>query len=320
MTEDLRGDDPARWGHSLANFAELMFPLLDAVQAKSIAEIGAYAGDLTRELLGWADAAGARVIAIDPTPQPELVELAEGRKDLDLIREPSRSALRKLAPTDALIIDGDHNYYTVSEELRLIGERLSGPDSPLVVLHDVSWPHARRDAYYAPERIPEADRQPMVEGGCLVPGESGIVDGGLPYKWVAKREGGPRNGVRTAVEDFVAGREDLRLAIVPAFFGLAVVWRPDAPWAGAVSELIEPYAGSQLIGRLEANRVYHLAHEYSRRREIQVLADQKAELVKFLRGLMDSRAFRLAERLSHLRNRGRIESWRDAAQRLIDQS
>jgi Methyltransferase domain len=317
MTEELRGNDPARWGHSLANLGEIMFPVLDAVKAKSVAEVGAYAGDLTRDLLDWAGPSGARIVAIDPAPQPELVELSEERADLDLIREPSHSALPKFPRADVVIIDGDHNYHTVTEDLRLVGERFTGPDAPLLMLHDVGWPHGRRDAYYAPDQIPEGDRQPMVEGGCLFPGEPGIVDGGLPYKWVARREGGARNGVLTALEEFVGGRDDLRLVVVPAFFGLGVVWRHDAPWTDAVADLISPWDANPIVARLEANRVYHLAHEYSRRREIQVLFDQREELANFLRGLMTSRAFRLAERLSRLRRRGRGESWSEAANRLI---
>ena len=62
-----------------------------------------------------------------------------------------------------VVIDGDHNYYTVSEELRLIGERAAGAELPLLLFHDVCWPHARRDDYFAPELIPEpttASRSP----------------------------------------------------------------------------------------------------------------------------------------------------------------
>jgi hypothetical protein len=318
MTEELRGHDPGRWGHSLANLVEIMLPLLDAAEARSVAEVGAYAGDLTRPLLEWAESREARVVAIDPTPQPELVELSESRVDLDLIRKPSHAALSMLPRTDAVIIDGDHNYYTVSEELRLLADRFSSPDAPLLMLHDVSWPHARRDAYYEPDRIPPAERQPMVEGGALFPGEPGITDGGLPYKWVAEREGGPRNGVLTALEDFVDGRSAVRLATVPAFFGLAVVWRLDAPWAGAVARMIDPWDGDPVVARLEANRVYHLAHEHSRRHQVDVLSSSNQQMADLLRGLMASTAFRFAERLSRLRNRGRGSSWREDAERLID--
>ena len=47
---------------------------------------------------------------------------------------------------------------------------------PLVVCHDVSWPHARRDSYYAPELIPEQDRQPTVEGSYVFPGDPGLKE------------------------------------------------------------------------------------------------------------------------------------------------
>ncbi len=60
---------PGSWGHSFANLAELFVPCLDAVGARSVVEVGAYAGDLTRLLLEWAAMSGARVVAIDPTPQ-----------------------------------------------------------------------------------------------------------------------------------------------------------------------------------------------------------------------------------------------------------
>src|SRR5215208_6250219 len=111
MDTNLRGNDPGNWGHSLANLIEIVFPLLDAVGARSIVEVGSYAGDLTRELLGWAAGAGASVSAIDPSPEPELIELGERHEELELIRKTSHEAVREIAVPDAVIIDGDHNYY-----------------------------------------------------------------------------------------------------------------------------------------------------------------------------------------------------------------
>jgi hypothetical protein len=260
------------------------------------------------------------VIAVDPAPQPELIQLSESRDDLQLIRKPSLEAVPDLPAVDALLIDGDHNYYTVSEELRLVAERFPEREAPLVILHDVSWPHARRDAYYVPDRIPVGDRQPMVEGGCLFPGEPGVVDGGLPYKWVAEREGGARNGVLTALEDFVEARSNIRLATVQAFFGLGVLWRQDAPWADTVAEVMRPWDRNPVVARLEANRVYHLASEYSRRHDIHVLRAQNKQKADFLQGLLDSRVFTLAEHVYRVGKRGRGDSWREMAQRLVDES
>ena len=53
-----------------------MLPCLDAAGARSVVEVGAYAGDLTEALARWAADAGARVVAIDPAPHERLVRLA----------------------------------------------------------------------------------------------------------------------------------------------------------------------------------------------------------------------------------------------------
>jgi len=43
--------DPDRWGVSLSHAAELMLPCLDAAGVRSVVEVGAFAGDLTRVLV-----------------------------------------------------------------------------------------------------------------------------------------------------------------------------------------------------------------------------------------------------------------------------
>src|SRR5262245_48881145 len=121
-------NDPARWGHSLANLSEILIGCLCARGARSLVEIGAYAGDLTRILLAWAVEASSHVVAIDPHPHERLIELGREHPELELIQEPSREALTRIELPDAVIIDGDHNYYTVSEELRLIDERTAGAE------------------------------------------------------------------------------------------------------------------------------------------------------------------------------------------------
>ena len=296
---DPHAADPGRWGHSLLNLAEILLPCLDAAGARSVIEVGAYAGDLTGALVDWAAGAGARVWAVDPSPQDRLVQLDKERAELELVREPSLEALLQVPVADAVIIDGDHNYYTVSQELRIIGERAAEGELPLLIFHDVCWPHGRRDDYYAVERIPPEHRQPIAEGGGLHPDEPGIRPGALPYRAAAAREGGPRNGVLTAVEDFVAQRQGLRVAVVPAFFGLGVAWDQGAPWAQAVSEVIGPWDRNPVLARLEQNRVFHLAEQH-----VQVVRNARQQAV--LTRLLGSSAFGLAERLSRLRDRAGI--------------
>jgi hypothetical protein len=302
---DPYANDPGRWAHSLQNLAEILLPCLDAAGARSVMEVGAYAGDLTGVLVDWAAGTGARVIAIDPSPQERLVGLADERPELELVRETSLAALPRLERADAVIIDGDHNYYTVSEELKAVAGT-SGGELPLLLFHDVGWPHARRDDYYDADQIPAEHRQPIHEGGGVHPDDPGIRFGGLPYRGAAAREGGPRNGVLTAVEDFVAAHEGLRLALVPAFFGFGVVWSTEAPWAGAVAEVLDPWDRNPLLARLEANRVFHLAEAHLQTVHAarwQQRADRR-RLV--LERLLNSSAFAFAERLSRLRHRAGV--------------
>ncbi len=302
-------NDPTRWATSMRNHAELMLPCLDAVGARSVVEVGAFAGDLTRLLVEWAAGSGVRISAIDPSPQPGLVALEEQFPELELIRETSLAALPRIEMPDVAIIDGDHNYWTVSEELRLIGDRAPGSELPLLLFHDVCWPHARRDDYFAPELVPEDYRQPLAgkgNGKGIFPGEPGLIDGGVPYPKSAAREGGPRNGVLTAVEDFVDSREGLRLVVVPQFFGFGLLWHTDAPWSDALGEILDPWDRNPVLERLEGNRVFHLAQAHTRQVEIWRLQERQRRQEAVLQRLLTSSAFGLAERLSQLRLRAGI--------------
>lgn len=294
--------DPDHWGVSLAQMTELIYPCLDAVGARSVAEVGAFAGDLTRVLVHWAQPADASVMAIDPAPQPGLVQLAAAHPGLELVRETSLAALPHIPLPDAIVIDGDHNYYTVSEELRLIGERAPGDRLPLLFFHDVRWPHARRDDYFDVTQIPEGHHHPTMPRGLGVfPGDPGVRPGGLPYPRSAAREGGAGNGVLTAVEDFVTAHEGVRLVVVPAFFGFGVAWHTAKPWSARIAEVLDAFDQHPVLERLEANRVHHLASMHAQRVELWRTQQRLARQQTVLQRLLDSSAFALAERLSRLR-------------------
>jgi hypothetical protein len=299
--------DPDHWGVSLAQMTELIRPCLDAASVTSIAEVGAFAGDLTRVLVDWAAGAGASVMAIDPAPQPGLEALAQEHPELELVRETSLAALPTIPMPDAIVIDGDHNYYTVSEELRLIGERAPGAELPLLLFHDVRWPHGRRDDYFDAEQIPAAARHPVAaDGEGIVPGEAAARPGGLPYPRSAAMEGGAGNGVLTAVEDFVTARDGVRLAVVPAFFGLGVAWHTAKPWSADLARVLDPFDGNPIMERLEANRVQQLAAMHERRTELWRAHERLERQERVLRRLLDSSAFAVAERLSRLRARAGV--------------
>jgi hypothetical protein len=333
----LVADDGAEWseadglGYSLANLRELLISCLEIAGASSVIEVGSDRGLLTAELLDWA--AGERgVVAVDPAPHRDLEALASEHPELRLLRETSHDVLREIDLPDAIVLDGDHNYYTLSGELRIIGERAPGADLPLLLFHDVCWPHARRDSYYVPDRIPEEHRQPLVEDASVVPGEAGVAESGLRLEWAAEREGGERNGVLTAIEDFIATRDDLELVTVPAFFGFGVVWSRDREWAGRMSEHLALWNDNPLLARLEANRVEQLVERMRAIRELDALhkeairiyneltrtAERMARQEEILQTLLGSGSFAIAERISRVRNRGEAAFSREQIRRALD--
>lgn len=318
MAPRKRVNDTLKWGYSLSNVFELVSACLDAAGTKTVLEIGSYEGVLTADLLDWAETSGAHIAGVDPVPPDLLEELAAERPELELIRELSLDVLRDRDLDDAIIIDGDHNYYTLHSELQMIGERAPGAELPLLMFHDVCWPHARRDTYYAPERIPEEHRQEVAGQAGVAPDEPGLSEWGLTFTWAAAREGGPGNGTLTAIEDFMKERERLEFAVVPAFFGFGVMWHKDAPYAEAVSEVIRPWDGNPIIERLEHNRVEHLVAGQARQRQLVETEKKLAKCEDLLRRLLGSGAFTAAEKFSGLKQRGEPMYSRAEVQALLD--
>ncbi len=200
-------------------------PILAAVRPSTIVEIGAEAGGHTTQLVRWAEEHDARLHVIDPAPGSAVRALARQHPDACVLHKGlSLEALPRIERPDVVLIDGDHNWYTVYEELRLIERRSAR--WPVTLLHDVSWPWGRRDLYYSPKTVPEEWRQPFGTGG-IVRGQSPLsADGGFGGRRAkALHEGGPRNGVLTAVEDFMRVSElDLQFFAVPGPGGLGMLF------------------------------------------------------------------------------------------------
>ena len=206
---------------------DVIRPLLDAAKPRTVVEIGAERGHTTGRLLAWATGGDATVHAIDPRPQFDVAraELEHGDR-LRMHVAPSLEALPAIDRIDVALIDGDHNWYTVSAELRLLdqGARRADAPFPLVLAHDAGWPYGRRDMYYDPHSIPVEHRHDAARAG-IAPGRSELGSPGINAGlWNATREGGPRNGVRTAIEDFAEGYpEPCELVVIEGWHGLAVL-------------------------------------------------------------------------------------------------
>jgi hypothetical protein len=210
-------------------------------------------------LLAWADEHGAALQCVDPAPDPSVIALASAHPALRLIRAASPAALPQLDSGGLWLLDGDHNYHTVSAELAFISERARHGGEPFVaILHDTGWPYGRRDLYYAPDRLPPDAVHPHTFGLGVVLDEQHAVSGGFRSEGVyavALDEGGPGNGVKTAVEDLLEREQELVSFTVPCVFGLTFVFPESAAWASALGELLAPLDGNPLLEAMERNRI-----------------------------------------------------------------
>ena len=245
-------------------------PLIDILKSTTIVEVGAEHGVGSRRLLEFCRKYDGKMHVIDPLSpdqdgarhQAEIFAtlLRENPGRLTFHRARSLPLLDEIGPYDAIFIDGDHNWYTVIEELRAV-ERMALKHGvvPLIAVDDVGWPHGRRDAYFAPETIPAEHRHPSGRGGAI-PGSSALVEGG-PFGGLiqAEHEGGPRNGVRTAVEDFLRETSlDLACRMIPLRAGSAILLpRDDSPASAPVRHWLDAWS----IGETQMSVLWDLSAE-----------------------------------------------------------
>src|ERR687894_1538058 len=143
-------------------------PVLEALQPRSIVEIGSDKGFNTRNLVEFCQRSDAKLHVVDPLPKYDVAAWQERYGEhIAFYSVLSLNAMLLIDRFDVVLIDGDHNWYTVLSELKLIEKRckeLSQP-FPLVLMHDIGWPYGRRGLYYKPETIPDAYRRPFSKEG-----------------------------------------------------------------------------------------------------------------------------------------------------------
>jgi hypothetical protein len=181
-------------------------PIIVSTRPEIIVEIGSLSGESTFKLLDYSKYCGAQTIIVEPLPLFDVQTLQQNYGDSAKVMQMlSLEALPQIEKYDLLLIDGDHNWYTVYNELKH-AERMADQIGrfPIVLLHDTDWPYSRRDMYYFPESIPVEMRKPCALRG-LEQGRSELLEsGGMNCTlYNALYEYGEQNGVLTAIEDFM---------------------------------------------------------------------------------------------------------------------
>lgn len=179
-----------------------VLPLAKARCWRSLCEIGASKGESTDQLLSLFHLSSLSVI--DPCFDADLSEKYAHDARVKVYKGNSLDVLPILNDSfDGILIDGDHNWYTVFNELRLIRDRKLLKRGGMIFFHDVDWPYGRRDMYYQPDTIPCAFRHPYEQQG--IQKDVRELQEASSYNsryFNAEFEGGEKNGVLTAIEDF----------------------------------------------------------------------------------------------------------------------
>ncbi len=257
------------WNH-------LLRPAFEALKPRSILEIGAAEGSHSVHLAGYAAEHGATLTIVDPFPRFDFVALRRRHQaSITLLTRKSLEAIPSLPRHDVVLIDGDHNWYTVHEELRaLLAVAGSAQAFPVVFLHDTGWPYGERDMYFFPGDIPGHALHPKAIGGVAPDRNLLIPSGGLNTRmYHALAQGGERNGVRTAIMDFLRETKGLSATMVTGFHGIAAVYpealpRTNAAFGALLAEMqATPFLGRH-IALLEEDRVNLIARVQELRRSL----------------------------------------------------
>lgn len=240
--------------HSMGEFSEIFDAAFEVKKPKILVEIGSEYGGSTKVILNYAKNNSAYAHIIDPSPYVDLSTVLSEYSDFyKHIKEKSLDALTHVPAADFYFIDGDHNYYTVSNELKLIYEK--NPKA-WIFLHDVGWPCAYRDMYYNTADIPkEYLHDHTFQDGVNLQNEI-VANGGFRgagYFAFSKVYGGERNGVLKAVENFFElHSNEIYLAKIMPILGMGlIVPKEDQE---IVQKILAPYQ-TKLINKMEQNRL-----------------------------------------------------------------
>jgi len=242
----------------MKNYWPFLEKIVNVFDPTSVCEVGSERG-LTSQLLVEKFKGIEKIYIVDPSISDVLKQ--NKTEYTSLHEETSLEFLARGLDIDLYFLDGDHNYYTVLNELRLIEKNRKDASKKMILLHDVSWFCGRRDQYYNPDLIPE--KLEYYDSGAICLESASNVKYGFrldKHFAVAKKYGGEHNGVLTAIEDFIEQSSlPWKFKYIPSLWGLGFLWLEeglDAQQNLDIAKIIDTLDDlKEFFGILEANRL-----------------------------------------------------------------
>lgn len=198
---------------------------LTRFKAEKILAIGLSNELILDEIISYCNKS-TTIYAIDPKINISnlIGEEDELNKYFKYYADDSLNVLPTLNNLDAIFINGDPNWYTVYNELNIIKE--NHINFPIVFICNNKYPHKRRDSYINPDKIPKeyknecCNELPILYKEDDDTKETRVNDGYCH----AIYQDTPKNGVLTAIEDFLDENPSLELLEINPIEGISLIY------------------------------------------------------------------------------------------------
>ncbi|WP_296893642.1 hypothetical protein [uncultured Methanobrevibacter sp.] len=169
--------------------------------------ISGSSNDITENVIEYCDNNGISYFTASSTNE------IEG----DLINHENLNVINDFKDYDAIFINGDPNWYTVFHELNNIYD--NNEEFPLVFFCNNVFPHKRRDTYFSFDIIPPEYINEYSDKLDL--GDGIFIKDGFYH---AIHENTPKNGVLTAIEDFLDNHDDIGMMDLKLTDGITILF------------------------------------------------------------------------------------------------
>ncbi|WP_296790763.1 class I SAM-dependent methyltransferase, partial [uncultured Methanobrevibacter sp.] len=234
-------------------------PIFNKIKPKVIVEVGSDVGLNTEKILNYCEHENnAKLISIDPSPSYDIGAIKEkyGSKFIP-IKDISLNSLKIIEKYDIILIDGDHNWYTVYNELKIIETKFDQKNFPIIILHDTSWPYGRRDLYYNPKTIPSEYLNEYKRLGMMPNKKELLKYGGANVNLNnATIENTPKNGVLTAIEDFLKQTNlNLNFYKINGFNGLGIIFPENNSFKNFIEKIVYDSDIGEIVEKCYLERI-----------------------------------------------------------------
>ena len=131
----------------------------------------------------------------------------------------SKNTLNELSQFEnyeAIFLNDDPNWYTVYNELNMIKQQ--NKEFPLVFICNNVFPHKKRDSYHDPDKIPKEFRNEYSRE---------FKYGDMTFRddlFHASQENTPKNGVLTAIDDFLNENSSISIMEIKFLNGITILY------------------------------------------------------------------------------------------------